>query len=110
MPSRLTGSALKYAETMELDKIRRSTGADKDTREGMIASVKHLLRSLERATGMEDATKKGQVQEFFSKKLQRRPEQLVAEWVNVFEKAVLNMKAEGQNVELENMTFSRRAV
>ena len=41
--SRLTGSAKKYAETIDLDQIRRSTGADKDTREGMTASVKHLL-------------------------------------------------------------------
>ena len=38
--------------------------------------------------GMEDATKKGQVQEFFcKKKLQRRPRQPMAELVNVFEKA-----------------------
>ena len=101
--SRFTGSARKYAETIELDQIRRSTGADKDTREGMIAGVKYLLGSLERAMGMEDATKKGQVQEFFYKKLQRRPGQPMAEWVNVFEKAVPDMKAEGLNVELKNM-------
>ena len=37
----------------------------------MTAGVKHLLKSL-RAMGMEEATKKGQVQEFFCKKLQRR--------------------------------------
>ena len=61
--SRLTGSARKYAEI--LDQIRRSTGADKDTREGMTAGVKQVLRSLERATGLEDSTKKGHVQEFF---------------------------------------------
>ena len=36
--SRLTGSARKYAETIELDQIRRSTGTDRDTREGMTAA------------------------------------------------------------------------
>ena len=87
--SRLTGSARKCAETIELDTIRRST------REGMVTSVKYLLKSLERAVGMEDATKTGQVQKFFYKKLQRRPAQPMAEWVNVFEKAVLDMKAGG---------------
>ena len=38
--SRLAGSTLKYDETIELDTIRRSTGADKDTREGMVTGVK----------------------------------------------------------------------
>ena len=42
--------------------------------------------------GMEDATKKGQVQEFFYKKLLRRPSQPMAEWVTVCGKAVLDMK------------------
>ena len=101
---RLTGSARKYAETIELDTIRRSTGADKDTREGMVTGVKYLLKSLERAMGMEDVTKKGQVQEFFYKKLQRRPGQLMAECVNVFVKAVLDMSAEGLNVESVDQT------
>ena len=86
--SRLTGSARKYAETIELDAIRRSTGADKDTREVIVTGVKYLLKSLERAMGMEDATKKGQVQDFFREKPQRRSGQPLAEWVNVFEKAV----------------------
>ena len=63
--SRLTGSARKYAETIELDQIRPSTGADKDTREGMIAGVKYLLMSLQRGMGIEAATKKGHVQQFF---------------------------------------------
>ena len=101
--TRLTGSARKYAETIELDQIRRSTDEDKDTREGMTASVKYLLRSLERAMGMEDATKKRQVQEFFEKRLHRRPGQPMAKWVNVFEKAVLDMKAEGLTVELKSV-------
>ena len=101
--SGLTGSARKHAETTELDQIRRLTGADKDTREGMNAGVKHLLRSLERAMGLDDATKKVQIQEFFYKKRQRRPGQPMAEWVHVFENAVLDMKAEGLNVELKNM-------
>ena len=52
---------------------------------------------------MEDATKKGQVQEFLYKRFQRRQEQAMAEWVNVFEKAVLNTKAAKLNVELKNM-------
>ena len=33
---RLTGSARKCAETIELDTIRRSNGTDKDTRESMV--------------------------------------------------------------------------
>ena len=53
--------------------------------------------------GMEDATKKGQVQEFFHKKLQTRSGQPMAEWVSVFEKAVLDTKAEGLNDELKSM-------
>ena len=51
--------------------------------------------------GMEEATKKGEVEEFFYKKLQRCPAQPMAEWVSVFEKAVLVMKDEGLNVELQ---------
>ena len=45
--SRMAGSARKYAETIELDQIRPSTGTDRDTREGMTAGVKYLLKSLE---------------------------------------------------------------
>ena len=52
---------------------------------------------------MEEAAKKGEVQEFFYKKLQRRPGQPMAEWVHVFEKAVVDMKDEGLFVELKNM-------
>ena len=44
---RLTGSARKYAETIELDNVQRSVGENKDTRGGMIAGVKHLRMSLE---------------------------------------------------------------
>ena len=50
--------------------------------------------------GMEDATKKRQV---FYKTLQRRPGQPMAKWVNVFEKAMLDMKAGRLNVELKSM-------
>ena len=98
--SRLTGSAPKYAETIELEQIRRSTGADTHTREGMIAGVKYMLRSRERAMGMEDATKKGQVQSFTRnfKDVQDNP------WPN-WEKAVLDMKAEELNVELKSMVW-----
>ena len=53
--------------------------------------------------GTEEATKKGPVQEFLSKKLQRRPGQPMAEWVNIFEKAVVDMKDEGLYFELKNM-------
>ena len=91
--SRLTGSARKCAETIELDTIRRSTNENKVTREGMVACVKYLLKALVRAMVMKVATKKGQVQEFFYKKLQTRPGQPMAEWVNVFENAVLDMKS-----------------
>ena len=105
MLSRLTVSARKYT----------STGADKDTREGMIAGANHLLRSLERAMGMEDATKKGQVQEFLSqetpKDFQVKP---MAEWVNVCEKVVL--EHDGPRAEMSSSRavgwhlFSKRAV
>ena len=54
---------------------------------------------------MEEATQKGQVQQFFHKKLQRRPGQPMAKLVNVFEKAVLDMKAEGPIVELNSMDW-----
>ena len=74
--SRLTGSARKYAETIELDTIRRSPGADKDTRDVTVAGVKYLVESLERAMGMEDATNKGQVQEFFTRNFEDNP------WLN----------------------------
>ena len=47
--------------------------------------------------------RKGEVQEVFYKKLQRRPGQPMADWVHVFEKAVLDMKAEGLNVELASL-------
>ena len=55
---------------------------------------------------MEEVTKKGQVQEFFDKKTPRRPGQPMAEWVNVFEKVVPDLKAEGQNVQLKSMGWS----
>ena len=101
MSSRLTGSARKYAETIELDQIRRSTDEDKDTREGMTAGVKYLLRSPERAVGVEDATKKRQVQEFFEKRLQRRPGH--GQMGQRSSESVLATKAEGLNVELKRM-------
>ena len=53
--SRLTGSARTRAETIELDQIRRSPFSGRDTREGKVAGVKCLLKSLERAMGMEAA-------------------------------------------------------
>ena len=72
----------------------------------MTAGVKHVVRSLERAMGMEEATKNREVHEIFYKKLQRRPGQPVAELVNIFEKAVPDMKAEGlENVELKSMDW-----
>ena len=71
----------------------------------MVAGVKYLLKPLERAMGTEDATKKGQVQKCFYKKLHRRPGQPMAEWVYVFEKAVLDMKAEGLNVGIKIMCW-----
>ena len=83
--SRLRYSARKYAETVELVRSRRSTGESKDSREGMNASAKHLLNSLERAMGMK-ATKKVSVQE-----------------VHVFENEVVDTEAEGLNVELKSV-------
>ena len=55
MPSRLTGSARKYAETIELDQIRRSTGTDRDTREGMTAAAE----SHGHGGGHEEGTRRG---------------------------------------------------
>ena len=63
--------------------------------------------------GMEEGTKKGEVEECLCKKLQRPPGQPLAEWVHVFEKAVLDMKAEGLNVELKSVDlhfFWKRAI
>ena len=60
--------------------------------------------------GVEDVTKKEQVQEFFYKKLQRRPRQPMAHWVDVFEKAVLNveLKSMGWHLfEKGNLTLGR---
>ena len=92
--ARPTCSARKYAETTELNDIRCSLGQDKDTRDGMVSGLRDLLLSLERAMGMDEATEKGS---------QRRSGQSMAEWVNVFERAVLDMKAEGFQVNLANM-------
>ena len=90
------------SDRLELDKIRRITGADRDTREGMVAGVKYLLKFLERAKGTEEATKKGQIEEFCTRNstdVQDHP------WPNgpTSVKAVLDMKAEGLNVELRTM-------
>ena len=62
--------------------------------------------------GVEDATKKGQVQELLCKKLQRRLGQPMAEWVNVFQRAVLDMKAERQMSSSRTWagTFSKREI
>ena len=78
--SRLTGSARKHAETIELDKVRRSKGEKEDTREGMITGVKQQLKSLERAMG-----------EWSRSSCARNSED------------VQDMKAEGLNVELKSM-------
>ena len=61
--------------------------------------------------GVEDVTKKGQVEEFFYKKLQRRPGQHMPERVNVFQKAVPDTKAEGRMSSSRAWagTFSKRA-
>ena len=62
-------STLRPSSWLHFDAQRVETG----TLVRVVKGVKDLLKSLERATGMEDATKKGQAQEFFHKKLQRRP-------------------------------------
>ena len=95
------GNTLRPSNWIQFDAQRVET----HTRECMVAGVNYLLMSLERAMGMEDATKIGQVQQFFYKKLQRPPGQPMAEWVDVFEKAVLDMKVEGLNVELKSMVW-----
>ena len=69
----------------------------------MVVGVQHLMKYRERAMGMEDLPKKSQVQVFWCTELQRRLGTSMAEWVNVFEKAVLHMKSEGLNVEQKIM-------
>ena len=91
-----------YAETIELDTIRRSTGENKDTREGLVTGAKYLVRE---PWAWKMPRRKGQMQEFFYKKLQRGPGQPMTEWINVLEKAVLDMKAEGLNVGLKTMAW-----
>ena len=51
----LTGLARKCAETIEPNQIRRSTGSDKDTREGTTAA----RESHEHGRGHEDGTSAG---------------------------------------------------
>ena len=76
---------------------------NKDTHEGMLAGLHHPLKSVERAMVMEEATKKGPVQEFLHKRLQRRQVQPMAGWVNVFEKSGVRHECRGLNVELKSM-------
>ena len=52
---------------------------------------------------MEDATKKVSVQEVFCKKLQRRQGRPLAERVNVFANAVVDMQTECLNVKLQSV-------
>ena len=59
---RLTGAARRYTDNIPLDSLRRKEEGDKPTRDGMVQGVKALMRSLEDAMGIEDASKKGQVQ------------------------------------------------
>ena len=73
-----------------------------ETLEGIVASVKYLLKVLKRAMGMEEATKKRKVEEFLCKKLDRRPGQPLPDG-STSEKAVLDIKAERLNVELRTM-------
>ena len=98
MSRRASGTVPSETESSEqtLRDLRvkeRATAGCRASTDCLVAGVKYLLKSLGRATGMEDATKKGPVQEFFYKKLQRRPGQPMAEWVGVFQKAVLDMKS-----------------
>ena len=88
LPTHLTGSAKKYAETSSWTKFYARWVQTKTLVTGMTA-----LRSLGRAMEVDDATKNGQFQEFFYKKLQRRPGQPMVGWVNVFERAVLDRRA-----------------
>ena len=79
---------------MQFDAQRVQT---KDTCEGMVTGVKYLLKALEMQR------RKDKCRSSFTRNSRRRPGQPMAEWVNVFEKAVLDMKAEGVNVELESV-------
>ena len=78
---RLTSSARKYAETIELDQIRRSTDTDRDTREGMNAA----RESHGHGRCHEEGTSPGFLSTRNSKDVQDNP------WPN------------GLNVELKNM-------
>ena len=95
---RLTGSANNSAENIELSQLRRSEATstppglpDKGTRVGMTQGITNLLKHLETAMGLEDATRAGEVQKFLYEKLQRRNQHTMAEWVNAFDKTMLDI-------------------
>ena len=89
--SQLIVSAKKCGKTIELQDTRRSTGHDKDAREGVMADVKNLFASLARSVG--GAAKKESAQKFCWR--HRGQGQTMAEWVNVFDNAVLDMNIAG---------------
>ena len=57
----------------------------------MTAGIRALMKHLEDSMGLESATRAGEVQEYFYKRLQRRTGQTMSEWVNVYDKAMLDM-------------------
>ena len=101
--SRLTNSSRKHDKTIEREQIRRSTGADKDSREGMIAGVKTCGGHSREPWEWRTPRRKDMSRSFFTRRSKRRPGQPMAERVNVLEKAVLDMKAGRLNVELKSM-------
>ena len=89
--SRGSGAA-KFAETIEVQDIKRSTGFVEET-ETNDHWGKALHEISETCDGNGRRHKKDQVQEYFfyNKKSKRRSGQSMAQWINVFEKAVFGM-------------------
>ena len=83
----------------------RCLGRQKDTRDDAVPVVVTPT-----CHGHEEAIRKRQVQEFFCKRLKRRPEQAMAEWVNVFEKAVVDTIAERAFKPISRTSVGIRAV
>ena len=92
---RLSGTAKRFGDNIELSKLRRGEGNETEARTSrnqMTAGIRALMKHLEDSMGLESATRAGEVQDFFYKKLQRRAGQTMSEWVNVYHKAMLDME------------------
>ena len=91
---RLSGTAKRFGDNIELSKFRGGEGNEtnaRTSRSQMTAGITALMKHLEDSVGMESATRAGEMQEFFYKRLRRRAGQAMSDWVNVYDKAMLVM-------------------